>query len=131
MLLRPLSDFDFSRYGTWLHTNLHYHRYGFSKIPSASIHAAMIDYIFAEAFEQLYHAVYVRECAGLPGHVAELMRWAEKHTRSGGAGGVSDMTFYFLLQSRSDEWARKTLGWVRPPARAPLCAAVPRQSERS
>ena len=27
-------------------------------------------------------------------------------------GGVSDMTLYFLLQARTDEWKEKTLGWV-------------------
>ena len=31
--------------------------------------------------------------------VRELLEWTEAHARRGGAGGLSDMTLYFLLQA--------------------------------
>lgn len=114
VLLRPLSDYPLHERANWLVNNDFYHLHGFSPVPSASIHAALLTTHFCEQFERLYDEYFAHRCARLPRHVAELMRWAEEHCQRGGAGGVSDMTFYFLLQARpeADAWAGKTLGWV-------------------
>ena len=74
--------------------------------------AALLDVAFCEQFERLYTAFFPQQARSLPPAVRELRAWAADHHHKGGAGGVSDMTFYFLLQRRADAWADKTLGWL-------------------
>ena len=114
ILLVPLSRFPLDRHRIWLVNNNYYHEHGFSPLPSASVHASVLDVSFCAQFERLFFEFYEKRAAQLPRHVAELREWAEAHAQRSGAGGVSDMTFYFLLQARppSDKWADRTLGWV-------------------
>ena len=55
VLLRSLADFPFHRHAVWLLNNDYYHMHGFSPLPSASIHAALLSQEFCEKFEELYH----------------------------------------------------------------------------
>ena len=114
VLLVPLALYPLHRHARWLVNNDHYHQHGFSMIPSASVHAAILDEFFCAQFERLFFAIYEGECACLPKHVRDLVSWADSHVKQGGLGGLSDMSLYFLLQSRpaSDPWAHATLGWV-------------------
>lgn len=113
VLLRPLSDFTpLRRHAVWLVNNDHYHLHGFSPLPTSSVHASVLTPRFCRLFEKLYHEMYVRAACELPPSVRELLRWAERHARGGGAGGLSDMTLYFLLQRRRDAWRDQALGWL-------------------
>ena len=106
ILLKPLREYplDLSR-GTWLVNNDHYHELGFSSVPAASIHAAVLDAPFCAAFETLLGQMYgTREVA------QPLLLEARERLARGGAGGVSDMTLYFLLQTRADRWREHALG---------------------
>lgn len=113
VLLKPLSAFPLHLHRVWLVNNDFYHTHGFSLLPSASVHASVLDMGFCRQFESLYRQIFVeRALSSLPPAVGELLTWAEEHSRRGGAGGLSDMSLYFLLQARTDAWASKTLGLV-------------------
>ena len=109
VLLQPLSRFPFHLHRVWLVNNDFYHEYGFSPVPSASIHAALLDVEFCEQFERLYFELFENGGSNLPSFVSEIMKWADERS---GKASVSDMLLYFLLQKRTDEWSDKCLGWL-------------------
>ena len=104
LLLRDVSMYPFS-HGCCLVNNDFYQEHGFSPLPSASIHAALLSADFCDCFERLYVRMYCRNEVG-----QELLAWAAEHVGRGGGGGISDMTLYFLLQDRHDRWAERALG---------------------
>ena len=141
VLLQPLTTFPLEKHRIWLCNNDFYHLHGFSPLPSASVHACVLDSQFCEQFELLFIRMYRVNGAQPPAPAAKLLEWATQHARRGGAGGISDMTLYFLLQVRSltavrlaplspcrmlaegvsnhnwlqardDDWGKHTLGWV-------------------
>eukprot|EP00316_Scyphosphaera_apsteinii_P016434 CAMPEP_0119304688 /NCGR_PEP_ID=MMETSP1333-20130426/5842_1 /TAXON_ID=418940 /ORGANISM="Scyphosphaera apsteinii, Strain RCC1455" /LENGTH=376 /DNA_ID=CAMNT_0007307611 /DNA_START=255 /DNA_END=1382 /DNA_ORIENTATION=- len=109
VLLKPLSEYPLTLH-TGLINNDFYHLLGFSSVPSASIHAAVLDVDFCDIFERLIGDVYVKRENG---PIWALLYDARRRLEGGGAGGVSDMSFYFMMQKRDDEWKQKTLGLVR------------------
>ncbi len=70
-------------------------------LPSASIHASILDVPFCDAFERLYFSLFEARAATLPPSVRALLEWADAHAAQQRPGGLSDMTLYFLLQVRS------------------------------
>ena len=69
VLLAPLSRYPLERHAVWLVNNDFYQEHGLSPLPSASIHAAVLDGRFCAAFERLYFEVFEAHAARLPAFV--------------------------------------------------------------
>jgi hypothetical protein len=121
VLLQPLSRFPLHEHRVWLVNNDHYHLHGFSPLPSASIHAALLDVSWCTKFEELYRQLFVQRARDLPAFVGELLDWADAHAGQPGGMcmtlGLERLPPRRLLQSATCLW----LSHTPHPSSSPHC----------